>query len=333
MRAIVVNEYGPIDSHSVEDITPPQAGPGEVVVAVKAVGLNFPDALMLQGKYQNKPELLPFVPGRDASGIVTQVGAGVSRFQVGDRVLVQVFSGAFAEFVAAPEQRCFAMADGLEFIPGAALITPYHTAYVAAVLRGDVKAGETALVTGAAGGVGLAAVQLLKARGARVIAAVSSQEKADLVVDRGGADDVMYTHFDDLKAAFRSQIASITGDADGRGVDLAIDTVGGDVFDACLRVLKFAGRLMIVGFADGRIPAPKANYLLYNNLTVMGAPLDLHFKHAFEQIEQGAAEIGKLYAEGRIDPQVMQTLPLEQFAEGFDLILTRQVKGKVVLTL
>jgi NADPH2:quinone reductase len=332
VRAIVVHEYGPIGTHRVEDFAVPRAGPDEVVVAVKAIGLNFPDALMLQGKYQNKPDQLPFVPGRDASGIVTEVGAGVSRIRVGDRVLVQVFSGAFAEFVAAPEQRCFAMADELDFIPGAALITPYHTAFVAAIIRGDVKAGETALVTGAAGGVGLATVQLLKARGAHVIAAVSSQEKADLVTHCGGADDVIYTHFDDLKDTFRSQIGSITDNADGRGVDLAIDTVGGDVFDACLRVLKFAGRLVIVGFSDGRIPAAKANYLLFNNLTVMGAPLDAHFKHAYEQIEQGAAEIGKLYAEGRIDPQVMQILPLEQFVEGFDLILTRQVKGKVILT-
>ena len=330
MRAIVVQEFGPIDSHRIEDVPDPEPGPGEVLVVTRAIGLNFPDALMLEGKYQSKPESLPFVPGRDASGVVEAVGDGVTRFKPGDAVTVQVFSGAFAEKIAAPEERCFLVPEGMDFAPAATMITTYRTAYMALVIRGQIQSGETALVTGAAGGVGVAALQLLKAKGATAIAAVSTPEKAAFARENG-ADHVITTDHDDLKQAFREQIEAITAASGGRGCDLVIDMVGGDVFEASLRVLKFAGRLIVVGFAGGQIPAAKTNYLLYNNLTVMGAPLDIHFKYAYPAMEKGIAEMNALYLEGKLNPGVTDTLPLDEFKAAFARITGRSVMGKIVL--
>jgi NADPH2:quinone reductase len=330
MRAIVVQEFGPIDSHRLEEVPDPEPGPGEVLVATRAIGLNFPDALMLEGKYQSKPESLPFVPGRDASGVVEAVGDGVTRFEPGDAVTVQVFSGAFAEKIAAPEERCFAIPEGMDFAPAAAMITTYRTAYMALVIRGRIQPGETALVTGAAGGVGVAALQLLKAKGATAIAAVSTPEKAAFARENG-ADHVITTDHGDLKQAFREQIEEITGISGGRGCNLVIDMVGGDVFEASLRVLKFAGRLIVVGFTSGQIPAAKANYLLFNNLTVMGAPLDIHFKYAYPALETGIAEMNELYLQGKLNPGVTETFPLDEFKAAFARITGRNVMGKIVL--
>ena len=326
MRAIMVRKFGPVASHAIEDVPDPVAGPGEVLVDVHAIGLNLPDALMLQGKYQKRPDL-PFVPGRDAGGVVAATGPEVTRCQPGDRVLVQAFTGAFAERLAAPEERCFVLSGAMEFADAAALTTPFNTAYIASVVRGNVKSGETVLVTGAAGGVGLAAVQLLKARGARVLAAVSSPEKAELAL-ANGADGIVETSADDLKASFRTQVSRLTGAAEGRGVDLAIDVVGGDVFEACLRVLKFAGRLVVVGFSSGHIPAAKTNYLLYNNLAVIGSPLDINFDKAYANID----EMQALWGQGKLNANIMRRFPLEEFKEAFEVIESRQVLGKIVLT-
>ena len=218
----------------------------------------------------------------------------------------------------------------MEFAPAAAMITTYRTAYMALVIRGRIQPGETVLVTGAAGGVGVAALQLLKAKGATAIAAVSTPEKAAFARENG-ADHVITTDHDDLKQAFRNQIEEITGVSAGRGCDLVIDMVGGDVFEASLRVLKFAGRLIIVGFAGGQIPAAKANYLLFNNLTVMGAPLDIHFKYAYPAMEKGIAEMSELYLEGKLKPGATETFPLDEFKAAFARITGRGVMGNIVL--
>ena len=330
MRAILVKEFGPVASHAIEEVPDPQPGPGEVLIDVHAIGLNLPDSLMVQGLYQKRPEP-PFVPGRDAAGVVAATGAGVSRCQPGDRVLAQTFTGAFAERLAAPEERCFVLSDAMAFADAAALITTFNTAYIACVVRGNVQSGETVLVTGAAGGVGTVAVQLLKARGATVLAAVSTPEKAELALTNG-ADGIVETGADDLKASFRAQVSDITGADDGRGVDLAIDVVGGDVFEACLRVLKFAGRVVVVGFSSGQIPATKTNYLLYNNLTVMGAPLDINFDKAYANIEASVAEMQALFGQGKLNANIMRTYPFEEFKEAFRVIESRGVRGKIVLT-
>ncbi|MGD9922933.1 MAG: NADPH:quinone oxidoreductase family protein [Pseudorhodoplanes sp.] len=327
MRALVIEEYGPIASHRFQTLPDPSFAADEVLIDVKAIGLNFPDALMLQGKYQKKPQT-PFVPGRDAAGVVRAVGSGVSRFKPGDRVICQVLTGAFAEAVAAPQKRCFHMVDGVDFESAAAMITVFNTAYVAVHLRAKAQAGQTAIVTGAAGGVGLAALQMLKALGARTIAIVSSEQKAALARENG-ADHVILSNGSDVKERIHREVMTRT---DNHGADLVFDTVGGDMFANTLRVLGFDGKLVIIGFASGDIPSAKANYLLYKNLAVIGAPLDIQFDHEYDKMVEGVRLTQDLYLKGKVKPNIMTTLPLENLAEAFALITGREVRGKVVLT-
>lgn len=334
MRAIVVREFGPIASHELEDRPKPTPGDGEVLIEAHFIGLNFPDALMLQGKYQKKPQP-PFVPGRDCAGIVHAVGAGVTRCKPGDRVVAQLFKGAFAEWVAAPQERCFVLPDEVALDDAAAMMTPFNTAWVAVDIRANVQASDTVMVTGAAGGVGTAVTQLCKARGATVLAAVSSTEKGEFA-KQNGADIAIDTNAGDaaaLKSHLKEQVEAATGAAEGRGCDIVIDTVGGDLFDASLRVLRFAGKLVIVGFSDGAIPAAKANYLLYNNLAVMGAPLDIHFSNAFSEIENGVQTWLGLMAKGKLNANISRRYKLEDFVEAFAQITGRRVKGKVILSI
>jgi NADPH2:quinone reductase len=334
MRAVVVHEFGPISSHKVEEWPDPEIAPGEVLIENHAVGLNFPDALMLQGKYQKRPER-PFVPGRDLAGVVRAVGSGVTRCKPGDRVVAQVFKGAFGELVPAPEARCFVMPDDMPFEDAAGMITVFNTAWVAVEQRGRVQATDTVMITGAAGGVGLAAVQLCKARGATVLAAVSKPEKGALAQENG-ADHVIDTNADDadaLKRHLQAQVAAATGAPEGRGCNVVIDTVGSDLFEAGLRVLAFGGNLVVVGFSGGSIPAAKANYLLYNNIGVMGAPLDIQFEHNYAEMERGVGEMFRLWGEGKVRANISARYPLADFSEAFDTITGRKAMGKVVLTL
>ena len=332
MRAILINEFGPIDSHRVTALPDPIPGDDEVLVENRAIGINFPDALMLRGKYQKRPDR-PFVPGRDCAGVVRAVGAGVARCKPGDRVVAQVFKGAFGELVPAPQKRCFLLPDQVSFEDAAAMITVFNTAWVAVDIRANIKAGDTVMITGAAGGVGMAATQLCKAREATVIAAVSSPEKGDFA-RAGGADFVVDTNADDgeaLKTHLKAQVSAATGAPEGRGCDVVIDTVGGDLFEAGLRVLRFAGKLVIVGFSGGSIPAAKSNYLLYNNLAVMGAPLDIHFEMAYGAIERGVNTWLGLLAAGKLKANISARYDLDDFVTAFDQIIGRKVMGKVVL--
>ena len=332
MRAILVNEFGSIDSHTVTDLPDPEPGPGEVLIENRAIGINFPDALMLQGRYQKRPPR-PFVPGRDCAGIVRAVGAGVTRCKPGDRVVAQVFTGAFGQLVPAPQERCFLLPDGASFEDAAAMITVFNTAWVAIDMRAGVQPGDTVLVTGAAGGVGSAAIQLCKARGATVLAAVSSPEKADFVRACGAnaAIDTNAADVNALKDHLKAQVAAVTGAVEGRGCDAVIEMVGGDLFEASLRVLRFAGKLVIVGFAGGTIPAAKANYLLFNNLTVMGAPLDIQFDMVYAEMEKGVNAWLTLLAAGKLQSLISERYPLADFVEAFDRITGREVTGKIVL--
>jgi NADPH2:quinone reductase len=327
MRALVVHEFGPLHSHQVEEAPDPSIGERDVLVDVKAIGLNFPDTLMLQGKYQTRPDR-PFVPGRDASGFVVAVGPKVTRVKKGDRVIVQVATGAFAEKLAAPEARCFRMPDGMDFVTGAGMVTIYNTAYVAVVIRGQVKPGETVLVTGASGGVGFAAVQLAKAKGARVLAGVTSKEKGQVAL-AGGADALIDLSVADLHKNLRQQVFAVT---ENRGVNAVFDPVGGDVFDAALRALGYAGRMVIIGFASGRIPEVKGHYILLKNIAVVGAPLDIHFKMQPDVMDAAVADLFRMYERGEIKPEIMATYPLENIHQAMDVIVGRQVKGKIVLT-
>jgi NADPH2:quinone reductase len=327
MRALVVREFGPLESHRIEDVPAPSVKDHEALIEARAIGLNFPDTLMLQGKYQTRPDR-PFIPGRDVAGIVMRAGAKVRRIKPGDRVLAQVATGAFAEQVAAPESRCFVMPEGLDFKAGAAMITPYNTAYVAVVLRAKVKPGETVLVTGASGGVGLACVQVARAKGARVLAGVTSKEKGAIAL-ASGAQSLISLSPTDLRESLRQQVFDVT---DGKGVDAVFDPVGGDVFDAALRAVAYAGRMVIIGFASGRIPEVKGHYILLKNISVIGAPLDIHFKMEPEVMDAAVADLFAMYEKGEIKPEVMQTFPLDRIHAAMDLLVRRQVKGKLVLT-
>lgn len=331
MRAYHVTEYGPVDSHKIVEIAEPAAQARHVVIRVRAIGLNYPDALMLQGKYQKKPSL-PFTPGRDLAGEVIAVGEGCEEFKIGDRVVAQVFSGAFAEVVAAPLERVFKLPQALSYEDAAGGITVFNTAYVATVFRAAVKAGEHVLITGAAGGVGLAAVQLCTMLGARVTAVVSSDEKAELCRANGATDILLST--DDspeaLKAAFKDVADRVTGE---KGYEVVIDTVGGDAFNAALRILGFAGRMVVVGFASGRISETRLHYVLYNNLAILGAPLDIHFDKELTKMRAAVAHWTTLMARGAISANVTEVHTFDKIGEIFKRMLDRQTKGKIVLSL
>ena len=332
MRAIVVNEFGPISSHAVEDIADPVPTYDEVLIENHTIGLNFADTLMLRGKYFKFPER-PFVPGRDCAGVVRAVGPDVTRCKVGDRVVAQVFKGAFAELVPAPEKRCFVIPEAVSFEDAAAMITVFNTAWVAVDTRAKVRAGDTVMVTGASGGVGSAAVQLLKARGATVLAAVSSAKKGEFAKENG-ADiliDTIAPDLDALKTHLKKQVSEATGAAEGKGCDAVIDTVGSDLFEAGLRVLRFGGKLVIVGFTGGTIPSPRVNFLLYNNLAVMGAPLDIHFDKAYDLIERGVSSWLTLHVAGKLKSNISGRYPLGEFVAAFDEITGRKVMGKLIL--
>ena len=327
MRAVVVNAFGPIHGHKVENVPDPELGPDDVLIDVHAAGVNFSDTLIVQGRYQLRPNL-PFVPGRDAAGVVAAVGAGVTRCRPGDRVMALVPLGAYAERLAAPQYRCFVMPDSMGFATGAAMYNTYAIAYVAAVMRGRVKAGETVLVTGASGGVGIACVEIAKAKGATVIAAVRTFDNGEFTVNHG-ADHWIDVSGPDLKDRLRRLTSEKTG---GRDVNLVLDPVGGDVFDAALRALGHGGRLVSIGYAAGRIPEAKANYLLLKNIAVMGAYLDPHFTAEPERMERAMGEILAMYDLDKIRPEITAFYPLEDFSTALARFADQGVQGKLVLT-
>jgi len=332
MMGYQLNKYGPPSSHILGSLPDLDVQAGQVLIENEAIGLNYPDALMVQGKYQKRPDL-PFVPGRDCAGRVMSVGPGVHDFKPGDRVVAQIFSGAFATKVIAPVERVFHRPQGVSAIDGAAAMTVFNTAYVAVAIRAHVQVGQRVIVTGASGGVGAAAVQLAAKMGAHVVAIVSSQKKADLVKNLGAEQAIITTAQDEetLKDIFKKQVRSAWGDE--RGADIVIDTIGGAMFQAALRALGFAGKLVIVGFASGDIPAPKANYLLYNNLSVMGAPLDIHFDEALADLRAGTLWWLDLLAKGEIETNIAGILPFENLMQGLQDILDRKASGKLVVSL
>ncbi len=253
MRALLVKEHGAIENLVLEERPDPVPDAGDVLIDIHAASINFPDLLVINGTYQTLPPR-PFSPGKDLAGVVAAVGRGVTTCKPGDRVMAQIEYGAFAGRCIAPQRNCHVLPRTMSYAEGAAMGLVYLTAHFALVERGMFRAGETVLVNGAAGGVGLAAVQLAKALGATVVASVSTQDKADLV-RRNGADHVIMTNVADLRESFRRQVFDAVGK---RGIDIVLDPVGGDVFDASLRTLAWCGRLVIIGFAEGRIPEAKA---------------------------------------------------------------------------
>jgi NADPH2:quinone reductase len=328
MKALIVHQHGPLEKLALGDFPDPKPGKGEVLVDVHAASVNFPDLLVIGGTYQNLPPR-PFVPGKDLAGVVAAVGEGVTRVKPGDRVLAQIEHGAFAERAAVREVLCFVMPAKMSYTEGAAMGLVYLTAHNAMVERANIKAGETVLVTGAAGGVGLACVQLAKALGATVVAAVSAEDKAQLV-RANGADHVVRTDVPDLRESFRKQVFDAVGK---RGIDLVLENVGGNVFDASLRAVAWCGRLVIIGFAGGRIPEVKAGYLLVKNISLIGLQSSDYRERTPEVVRKAYEHLFALYGEGKLQPQVMASYPMQDYLKALHMVQDRKVLGKVVITM
>lgn len=328
MRAVVVHEFGPLEQHRVEAIPSPEPRPDEVRIAAKAIDVNYPDELVITGKYQIKPPL-PFVPGKALAGIVDAVGANVGEFKLGDRVAAQVEYGAFAEQVIAPAVNTHHLPDAVSFDHAAAMGLVYQTAYFALLDRGQLQAGERVLVTGAAGGVGLASVQLAKAMGGTVLAGVRHDYQIE-TVKANGADHVIDLGAENLRDSLREQIRAAT---DGYGVDIVIDPVGGEVFDASLRALAWRGRLVVIGFAAGAIPTVKANYLLVKNIAVTGLQWSDYRDRDAAWTRRAQQAIYDYCQQGTLRPHVQAAYVLEQFDEALAEVIAGKVVGKVILKL
>jgi NADPH:quinone reductase len=323
MRALVVEDLAPdFAGCAVRDVATPRPGAGEALVRVRAASVNFPDLLMTRGEYQFKPPL-PFTPGLDIAGEVAALGAGVTGFQIGDAVVGGARLGGFAEYAVLSADALRPKPARLSFAEAAAYGAAYLTAYVALVRRGRVEPGEWVLVHGAAGGVGLAAVDLAKALGARVIAASASDDKLAAVQALYAPDAIV-----NVTQGFREQVKAITG---GRGADIIYDPVGGDVFDESVRCIAFDGRLLIIGFTSGRIPTVSVNMPLIKGFSVMGVRAGEYGRQFPEKGRQNAEAIWKMADEGVIRPHVHAELPLERWREAFDLLAERKVVGKAVI--
>lgn len=326
MQALVVREHGPLETLTLMERPDPVPGAGEVLVDVYAASINFPDLLVINGTYQKLPPR-PFSPGKDFSGIVAAVGAGVTRCKPGDRVSAQIEYGAYAQKCVVREQNCHVMPAAMSYAEAAAMGLVYLTAHFALVERAQYKPGEIVMVTGAAGGVGLAAVQVAKALGATVIATVSTAKKAELA-RASGADHIVRTDVPDLRESLRKQVAEAIG---RRGVDVIVDSVGGDVFDASLRTIAWSGRLVVVGFAEGRIPQVKAGYLLVKNIALIGLQWSDYRDREPEKVSTVQQELYRWYEAGKIRPHVMAAYPLHEYQRALRAVRDREVQGKVVL--
>ncbi len=323
MKAVLCKEYGLPGKLVVEDVASPKPASGQVVVSVKACGVNFPDTLIIQGKYQFKPEM-PFSPGGEVAGIVKEVGEGVTRVKPGDRVIAFNTWGGFAEEMAVDADRTIPMPAAMDFVPASAFVLTYGTSYHALKDRADLKAGETLLVLGAAGGVGLAAIQLGKAMGARVIAAASSDAKLKVCKDNG-ADEVVNYGSEDLRARVKILTA-------GKGVDVVYDPVGGPYSEPALRDMAWKGRFLVVGFAAGDIPKVPLNLTLLKGCSIVGVFWGSFTKNEPERNRENNWELMAMYAAGKIKPHIHATYPLERAAEALNEVLNKRVTGKVVLT-
>jgi NADPH:quinone reductase len=323
MKAVLCKQFGPPDSLVVEELASPRAAAGEVVVSVKAASVNFPDVLIIQNKYQFKPPL-PFSPGSELAGVVKEVGAGVQGFKPGDKVMAFTTYGAFAEEVKTEASRLLPLPEKMDFVTGAAFLLTYGTTDHALRDRGALSAGETLLVLGAAGGVGLAAVEIGKVLGARVIACASTDDKLAVCREHGADATINYSAED-----LRERVKALT---EGRGVDVVYDPVGGPYSEPAFRSIAWRGRHLVVGFAAGEIPKLPLNLALLKGASVVGVFWGDFARREGKRFAESVRQLTRWYGEGRLKPHVSQTLPLEQAAQALKIMAARQVKGKLVLT-
>lgn len=323
MKAVLCKQYGPPSTLVVEDVPSLQAGESQLVIAVHACGVNFPDTLIIEGKYQFKPEL-PFSPGGEVAGIVKEVGAGVTRFRVGDRVIAATTWGGYAQEAVAQAERVIPMPEGLDFETAAGFLLTYGTSQHALKDRAALQAGETVLVLGAAGGVGLAAIDIAKLMGARVIAAASSDEKLQVCRDHGADETINYT-----RENLRERIKAITN---GNGVDVVYDPVGGELSEPALRSMAWQGRFLVVGFAAGTIPSLPLNLPLLKGCAIVGVFYGGFMRNQPARNEDNQRELVEWIKEGKLRPHIYAVYPLERAAEAMNDLTSRKVTGKVVLS-
>lgn len=322
MKAVLCKRFGLPESLVVENIPSPRIKNAHVIVSVKACGVNFPDTLIIQGKYQYQPDF-PFSPGAEIAGVVKEVGSGVNGIAVGDRVFAFIRSGGFSEEVSVPADKIFHIPEKMDFKTASSFIMIYGTSYYALKHRAQLESGETMLVLGAAGGVGLAAVGVGKIMGARVIAAASTDDKL-MACKKSGADELINYSTQN----FRSVISQITN---GKGVDVVCDPVGGEITEKALRCTGWKGRYMVIGFASGRIPRIALNLPLLKGNSIIGV-----FWSDFIQREKEAyvcvvQDLISWFLEGKLNPIVSKTYPLEQVNLALNDIMQRRVTGKIVL--
>ncbi|MFP6746049.1 MAG: NADPH:quinone oxidoreductase family protein [Alphaproteobacteria bacterium] len=324
MKAIVCRELGPLSVLRLEDVPEPELGPGQVRLKVNAAGINFADILTVEGSYQHKPPL-PFIAGFETAGEVIEIAPGVVNIALGDRVMAGIRPGGFAEQAVVDARGVLPTPGNFDDVTAAAFRVAYNTAYHCLLQRGQLQAGEWALIHGATGGVGLAAVELAKLHGAKIIATGGDDGKLAVAREYGADHIINYR-----QGAFRDQVKEITG---GRGVDVVYDSVGGDVFDQSLRCMAWHGRLLVVGFTSGRIPTLRANYALIKGLSIIGCRAGEFRRHDPEGGARMDQDLLGLASAGKLRPHVSHTVPLERAVEGMQLLLDRKVIGKAVVTM
>jgi len=322
MKAMLCKEYGPPESLVLEDHELPAPGADEVRLRVRSAGVNFPDVLIIQGKYQFKPPF-PFAPGSECAGDVIAVGDNVSEFKVGDRVIALTGNGAFAQEVNVRAIKCLPLPDDMDYKLGSAFVLTYGTSMFALKQRAQLKAGEWLLVHGASGGVGLSAVEIGKAMGAKVIGTGGSDEKLKTVLEHG-ADHVI--NYND--GPFKDEVKELCG---GAGADVIYDAVGGDVFDQSLRCINWDGRLLVIGFASGRIPEAPANLALLKNCSIVGVFWGAWTEREPQANRDNVAELFQWVREGKLKPHISHTFSLEQVPDALYALINREVVGKAVV--
>jgi NADPH2:quinone reductase len=323
MKAVRCVELGGPDKLKVEEVDRPEPGEGEVRLKVAGCGVNFADSLIIQGKYQVRPDL-PFTPGMEVAGEITGVGAGVEGLARGQLVVGMSGTGGFAEEVVCPARDVMPCPEGLDPVTAAALPVAYGTAHLGLDHRARLRAGETLLVHGASGGVGLAAVEVGKRMGATVIATASSADKLEVAAAHGADHLINYT-----EGAFKDRVKELTG---GGGADVIFDPVGGDVFDQSLRCIAWEGRLLVVGFASGRIPEAPANLMLVKNMAVMGVFWGAYRDRDPKVMTDSFATLAGWLKEGTLKPLISKTYKLEETGQAITDLMERRAKGKIVVT-
>ena len=322
MRAVLCKEFGPPESLVMEDIAEPELDRGQVRIAIRACGVNFPDLLMIAGKYQQQPPM-PFSPGAELAGDVVEIASNVAGIKQGQRVIAVTGFGGMAEQICVPAQRVVPLPDAIDYVPAAAFLLAYGTAYHALKQRAELRAGETLAVLGAAGGVGLAAVEIGKLMGATVIAAASTTDKLDLAAEYGADHLINYTN-----TSLKDGIHEITA---GDGADVIYDPVGGELFEQSLRAVAWRGRVLVIGFTSGQISKIPANLPLLKGSSIVGVFWGRFTEEEPEASAANTAELFRLFQEGKLRPHVSETYPLEESALALEALAARRVKGKIVI--